>query len=174
MKVIFVPKLNEREEAEKEIEIMKKLDHPNVIKYIDHFMSADNLYICIIVEFAEKGNLRTFMCNFTLPEDKVLEMFTEFFLAIHYLHSQNFIHRDLKPENVLLDSLYRIKVTDFGHTRKLMDDMQQTKSRAGTLIYNAPEMLLGEYYQKPADIWAAGVMLYEMLSDCNRSGKFLF
>lgn len=82
--------------------------------------------------------------------------------GVEYLHSKAIIHRDLKPENVLVGDNFRLKIGDFGIAKLLSDLNPENHSVVGTLLYMAPEVYLHEPYDKTVDVWALGVMLYEM------------
>eukprot|EP00163_Fabomonas_tropica_P028817 TRINITY_DN595_c0_g1_i2.p1 TRINITY_DN595_c0_g1~~TRINITY_DN595_c0_g1_i2.p1 ORF type:complete len:875 (+),score=151.30 TRINITY_DN595_c0_g1_i2:673-3297(+) len=83
--------------------------------------------------------------------------------AIEYCHAHNVIHRDLKPENVLLDSDYRLKITDFGLSAVLSDSNTLMRTQCGSPHYAAPEVLLGKPYDNRVDIWSIGIILYTLV-----------
>jgi serine/threonine protein kinase len=98
-----------------------------------------------------------------LPENIVKEFLRQLVRAVQYLHDANIIHRDIKPENVLLCDDGRVKLADFGCCCRLKSDTQRRKTFCGTLDYVAPEMVGGDGYGKSVDVWALGVLAYEML-----------
>ena len=85
-------------------------------------------------------------------------------LSIEYLHSKNIIYRDLKPENVLFDDIGHIKLCDFGLSKILTENDDMCDSFVGTDFYIAPEVKFGKY-NKTADFWSFGCVLYEMFVD---------
>lgn len=102
---------------QRELEALKELSHPFVIKFIEEFDYKDNYYI--ITNLASEGNLDKLMDkNKIFTEDEVMHYFTMILISLHYLHSKNIIHRDLKPENILIDQLAEgvniVKIADFG------------------------------------------------------------
>lgn len=148
---------------------MKDLDHYNITKYIDSFISGGNHY-CLIMEYARGKNLRNMMSIYatikqgSFPEDLSMNIFSQLVIGMIYLHSKNIMHRDLKPENILADAGGRILLCDFGFSKKLSSFSAQAKTLAGSYPYMPPEMLKGEIYDNSADVWAAGLILYELLT----------
>jgi len=151
-----------------EIEMLKKLDHLNLVK-IYEFYNTDNDY-CIITDFCKDGELfDKIQQHGPFNEKQAAYIIYQLLSAINFCHSSNIIHRDLKPENILIDTikednLYDIKVVDFG-TAKMFDRNVSEKRRIGSSYYMAPEVLLKSYSEK-CDIWSVGVILYILLSKC--------
>ncbi|ORX55880.1 Pkinase-domain-containing protein [Piromyces finnis] len=148
----------------REISILHKLDHKNIIKLYDVFETSKN--IVIQTEYAEGGELFERIIELGYySENMARKTIHELLDAIDYLHSLNIIHRDLKPENLLLvdhKSDIRIKVADFGLAN--FDKNMLLQTSCGTLSYAAPEILKNENYGKPVDLWATGVICYILLS----------
>ncbi len=90
----------------------------------------------------------------------------EVLLALEFLHGRHIIYRDLKPENILLDAEGHVKLTDFGLAKQLHADADQTQATTfcGTDEYLAPEIVLNEPYDESVDLWALGILLFEMLT----------
>lgn len=147
----------------KEINILKRLDHPNVIKFIDAKKTENNIYL--IMEYCNGGSLEDYVLKKRgeLNEMEVLYTFRDIIDAFRYLRSNNMVHRDVKPENVLLhDGM--LKLADFGFAREVTkDDSQNTI--AGTPLFQDPNISLAnnEGYTTKSDIFSLGVMLYFML-----------
>ncbi|OMJ95225.1 hypothetical protein SteCoe_1437 [Stentor coeruleus] len=149
----------------REVYIMYNLNHPHIIKLLNHF--EDEKYFYLLMEFADGGNLyhrlhrqRQFI------EVEAAQFFREVVLAVEYLHSHSpaIIHRDIKPENILLDSEGRAKLTDFGWSNyESKEDEAPRKTVCGTLEYLPPEMIEEKGHDTNVDIWCLGVLLYEML-----------
>lgn len=115
-----------------------------------------------MMELAENGNLEFYRRNKNfLEEDEAFVYFLQTLLAIEYLHNREIIHRDIKPENLLFDKDCNIKLCDFGWSDKQTQAMQR-QTFCGTLHYMAPEIIRQEEYSFPVDIWALGILLYEM------------
>lgn len=153
--------------VETEIEILKKLNHPCIIKIKD-FFDAEDFYI--VLELMEGGELFDRVAgNRRLREATCKLYFYQMLLAVQYLHENGIIHRDLKPENVLLSSQKEdclIKITDFGQS-KILGETSLMKTLCGTPTYLAPEVLnsLGTAgYNRAVDCWSLGVILFICLS----------
>lgn len=153
--------------VETEIEILKKLNHPCIIKIKD-FFDAEDYYI--VLELMEGGELfDRVVGNKRLREATCKLYFYQMLLAVQYLHENGIIHRDLKPENVLLSSQKEdclIKITDFGQS-KILGETSLMRTLCGTPTYLAPEVLnsLGTAgYNRAVDCWSLGVILFICLS----------
>ncbi|XP_042523576.1 serine/threonine-protein kinase Chk2 [Dipodomys spectabilis] len=153
--------------VETEIEILKKLNHPCIIK-IKNFFDAEDYYI--VLELMEGGELfDRVVGNKRLREATCKLYFYQMLLAVQYLHENGIIHRDLKPENVLLSSQEEhciIKITDFGQS-KILGETSLMRTLCGTPTYLAPEVLLSvgtTGYNRAVDCWSLGVILFVCLS----------
>ncbi|KAH9893476.1 Pkinase-domain-containing protein [Cubamyces lactineus] len=148
---------------EREIVIMKLIDHPNIMRLYDVWETSTELYL--ILEYVEGGELFDYLCNKgRLDSKEALSYFQQIITAIDYCHRFNIAHRDLKPENLLLDRDKNIKVADFGMAVwQGKDNMLQTA--CGSPHYAAPEVIMGHAYDGTAsDIWSCGVILYALLA----------
>nr|XP_020025088.1 serine/threonine-protein kinase Chk2 isoform X4 [Castor canadensis] len=150
-----------------EIEILKKLNHPCIIK-IKNFFDAEDYYI--VLELMEGGELFDKVVGSKgLKEATCKLYFYQMLLAVQYLHENGIIHRDLKPENVLLSSQEEdclIKITDFGQS-KILGETSLMRTLCGTPTYLAPEVLLSAGtagYNRAVDCWSLGVILFICLS----------
>lgn len=142
----------------REISVQKKLIHPNIIRLYGNIEDTESLYL--ILEYAEKGNLFHYIKKKKLLcEEEAFHYFTQVCFSINYLHEQDVIHRDLKPENILLTSNSMAKICDFGWCA---EGIEERTTYCGTLDYMAPEIVLRNRYTNKVDIWALGVLLYEM------------
>jgi aurora kinase len=146
----------------REIEIMYRVHHPNVVKLFGHF--EDNNYCYFILEYIPQGNIysivqRTHMV--TLQE--IASIMKDVISAVYYLHHMKpkILHRDIKPENVLLDEGNHAKLTDFGWSNYIQEDEKRT-TVCGTPIYLAPEILQEKGHDEAVDIWCIGVLLFEL------------
>lgn len=147
-----------------EVEILKKLDHPNIIKVYEFFHDTKHFYIvtelCTGLELFDR-----IIKSHHFSEKKAAETLRQILSAIVYCHSHNIVHRDLKPENILYESNKQdavLKIIDFG-TSRTFDPSKKMAQRLGTPYYIAPEVLEKNYNNK-CDVWSCGVILYILLS----------
>ena len=143
-----------------EIEIMKKLDHPFIVRYFDSFEEEDVLYI--VIEFVPCGTLVDYSNRHErLPEDIARSIFSELLCAVESLHNEyHVVHRDIKTENVLLDRHKNVRLVDFGLSDTFETADQQFTRKCGSQAYISPEMARGQPYTVKTDIWSLGVVLY--------------
>ena len=148
-----------------ELEILKKIDHQNVVKIYEFYVDNDNFYL--IQEYCPGGDLYEATKNLNLSELQVACIIYQVLLALNHIHKLKIMHRDLKPENLLItkkeeDGLYRIKICDFG-TSHLFKDDEKEKGVTGSSYYIAPEVLNGAYNFK-CDLWSVGIIMYVLLT----------
>ena len=146
----------------KEIKILKKLRHKNIIQLYDIMESKRNLYF--VMEYCKNGELFDYIVSKKrLKETEACCFFQQIINGVDYLHKQGIIHRDLKPENLLLDDKYNIKISDFGLSTFFTKN-NYLQTACGTPSYAPPEMLEGhEYNGEATDVWSCGIILYAML-----------
>jgi calcium/calmodulin-dependent protein kinase I len=147
---------------EREIDIMKKLQHPNIIQLMEVIDTPDTLYL--VLENAPGGELFDAIVNKgSYSEVDAANIVRQILEAIKYCHEQGIAHRDLKPENLLLGEGKKdfIKIADFGLSKEFGSDILVTS--CGTPDYVAPEVLSGEPYDMSVDIWSIGVITYVLL-----------
>ena len=150
----------------KEIEILSKLEHPNIIKIIEYFVDDINYYV--IMEYLNGGELYEAIIKLKhFNENKAANVMKQVLHALNYLHSYGIIHRDIKPENILVDSHshkdnMNIKLIDFGTCNYMVDENKHLTLKVGSPYYIAPEVLKKKYNKK-CDMWSAGVICYIML-----------
>ena len=148
-----------------EIEILKNLDHPDIVRIMEFYNTEDNYYI--INEYCPGGELFE-QINNQFSETQIAVMFRQILSGLAYLHSKNIIHRDLKLENILIkeieksretkEDLFVLKIIDFG-TAKIFDKNKKIKTIVGSSYYIAPEVI-NKKYNRECDLWSAGVILY--------------
>ena len=151
------------EEFNNEIEVLKALDHPNIIKLFDCYQ--DKRYYYMVEEYCSGGDLFDYIQKekfFT--EQKAGTIFNQLLSAVNHLHKKNIVHRDLKPENIVLiesgNNEVFIKLIDFGTSITIKG--KNLTQELGTIYYIAPEVFMNNYNEK-ADIWSCGIILYTML-----------
>ncbi|KAJ5074019.1 serine/threonine-protein kinase brsk2 [Anaeramoeba ignava] len=149
--------------AQKEIAVLKLLNHPSVLKVFDVFESDD--YLFIVMEYMPGGELFDFLVNQEfISSAQSLIIFQQLIYALEYCHNHLVCHRDLKPENLLLDSFGNIKIADFGMAG-LINERHLLETSCGSPHYAAPEVIEGiEYDGTKSDIWSCGVILYGLLT----------
>ncbi|KAI5307979.1 hypothetical protein KEM55_006889 [Ascosphaera atra] len=149
--------------VEREVVIMKLIQHPNVVELYDVWESKGELYL--ILEYAPEGPLFNYLTSHgALPEHLAMHLFRQIIHGISYIHSFGICHRDMKPENILLDRKMNVKIADFGMAAFQPGNTLLTTS-CGSPHYAAPEVIRGKGYKgSKADIWSCGVILYVMLA----------
>lgn len=154
-----------REKCLKEIKLLQSLDHQNIIKYLDSFISDNDLVI--VVEWAAAGDLKRQIKKHqekeTHFEERIIwKYFSQVCDAIAHMHEKRIMHRDLKPANIFLTLDGTVKVGDLGLSRELSENTLQAHSKVGTPLYMSPEVLSGIGYDFKSDIWSLGCLLYEL------------
>jgi len=150
----------------REIEIMYKVRHPNIVRLFNHFEDDQNCYF--VLEYIPKGNLYSILSkqkSKCFDPSTVAHFIRELVCSIHYLHNMDppIIHRDIKPENVLLTENNKIKLTDFGWSN-YVEDTGTRSTYCGTPVYLAPEMIKEIGHDENLDIWCIGVLMFELLT----------
>ena len=158
----FLENVQDIQRLRKEIKILKKIRHKNIIQLYDIMESKTNLYF--VMEYCKGGELFDFIVKKKrLTEKEACTFFHQIINGVEYLHNQGIIHRDLKPENLLLDEKNQIKISDFGLSTFFTKD-NYLQTACGTPSYAPPEMLEGlQYNGEASDIWSCGIILYAML-----------
>ena len=158
--------IQEKPYFRREIEIMYRIHHPNVVKLFGHF--EDNTYCYFIMEYIPGGNIYSYVPKNgirTISTQQVASIIKDVISATYFLHNMipPIIHRDIKPENVLLASGMQAKLTDFGWSNYMQGDYKRT-TVCGTPIYLAPEMINNTGHDEKVDIWCIGVLLFELMT----------
>lgn len=148
----------------KESEILKSLNHPNIVRILNCFAMSD-MKVIIVMEYLEGGELLELLKVKNKFEENLARLyFKQIVSAVHYCHRQGIIHRDLKLENILVKNEKTVKVADFGISG--VADRFNPDADWGTLKYMAPEVLSGKnrLNSTGVDVWACGVILYYMVT----------
>jgi serine/threonine protein kinase len=148
---------------EREIVIMKLIDHPNVLNLYDVWETSSELYL--IMEYVPGGELFDYLVKRgRLPVSEALHYFQQIIYAVDYCHRFNICHRDLKPENLLLDKDKNIKVADFGMAAWEAGE-RMLETSCGSPHYASPEIVAGKaYHGNASDIWSCGIILFALLT----------
>ena len=157
---------NDEKEILNEIEILKKLDHPKILKVIDFYSTTKKYYI--ITEYCPEGELFNEIIKVgKFDEGQAAFIINQILKAVTYCHKMNIIHRDIKPENIMITNrekncCLQVKLIDFG-TAKIFEKGVQENKYVGSSYYMAPEVIKRKYDEK-CDLWSIGVILYILLT----------
>jgi serine/threonine protein kinase len=154
--------MNMHEKLSREINILKVMSHPHVIRMYELIDSPTELFM--IMEYVSGGELFDYIVHkVRLRETEARRLFQQIISGVEFCHSHMVCHRDLKPENLLLDKNLQIKVADFGLSNRMWDG-EFLKTSCGSPNYASPEVVSGKFYAGPeTDVWSAGVCLYALL-----------
>ncbi|HEX6819568.1 MAG TPA: Stk1 family PASTA domain-containing Ser/Thr kinase [Ktedonobacterales bacterium] len=152
---------------QREARAASALQHPNIVQVFDYGQSAENYYI--VMEFVEGVDLRRYLKRHgILSADRAIEIARDVALGLGAAHRRGIVHRDVKPQNVLLNDEGMVKLTDFGIASMYKDAgaerLTTTGMTLGTVQYYAPEQAQGEVVTPAADVYALGIVMYEMLT----------
>jgi serine/threonine protein kinase len=147
----------------REGEILRRLNHPNIVKMVAAVRHEGQQYL--VLEYVAGGSLRALLRRKPrLPLQRALSILLELCDALARAHHLSTLHRDIKPENVLMAEDGTPRLTDFGLARSGKQQITRDNAVLGTVSYLSPEALWGEPLDQRADVWACGVMLFEMLA----------
>lgn len=165
-------KMGEREKHQlvSEVNILKQLQHPNIVQYYDRIIDKKQTKIYIIMEYCEGGDMGSLLkrCKKEqdfIAEDVIWKIFTQIVLALNECHTRKtnkILHRDLKPANIFLDAQNNIKLGDFGLARVLNENSTFAQTHVGTPYYMSPEQITEARYNEKSDIWSLGCLVYEL------------
>ena len=158
--------IEEKQYFRREIEIMYRVHHPNVVKLFGHF--EDNNFCYFIMEYIPGGNVYSLVSKNgirTTPTQTIVSIMKDVISATYFLHHMipPIVHRDIKPENVVLDNNMVAKLTDFGWSNYIQGDIKRT-TVCGTPVYLAPEIINNTGHDEKVDIWCIGVLMFELLA----------
>ncbi|XP_008283348.1 serine/threonine-protein kinase 36 [Stegastes partitus] len=160
----FMPKLGRSEKElrslKREIDIMRDLQHPNIVQLFDSFETETE--VVVVTEYAEGQLFQILEDDGSLPESQVREIACQLVSALYYLHSHRILHRDMKPQNILLGKSGVVKLCDFGFARAMSVSTLVLTSIKGTPLYMSPELVEEKPYDHTADLWSLGCILYEL------------
>ena len=147
-----------------EVNILSKLNHPNLVKYISSYEDEEGIYI--IMEFCIYGDLYSLLHivkkkKVYVNEEIIWDIAYQCLLGLEYLHSNQIIHRDIKLLNIFMSKNKIVKIGDMGMS-KILDKKEMKLSRVGTPLFVAPELIKKEKYDFKADIWSLGCSIYHL------------
>jgi calcium/calmodulin-dependent protein kinase I len=151
----------------REIEIMKQVDHVNILKLIEIYEDDENVYI--VMELVDGSELFDRIVDKGYYSEKsTVHIVKQILNAVKYLHLQGIAHRDLKPENLLCSGEGAnevVKIADFGLSKIFAGEKgEELQTSCGTPGYVAPEVLMSEHYDKSVDMWGIGIITYILLA----------
>ena len=146
----------------RELKMLQKLHHPNIVDFQDAFKRKGNLFL--VFEFVEKNLLEVLEEHPKgLDPNLIKNIIYQLCKAIKYLHEQNIIHRDIKPENLLITDKMETKLCDFGFARLISGNSEKLTDYVATRWYRAPELLISQgEYNTEVDYWAIGCIMGEL------------
>ena len=162
LKEITIDKNKNKTSIKREFEIMRKLNHENIVKIHDVIIDTQLNNIYFIMDYYEYGDLSKFLNKKPLKEKFTRKYMKQLSNGLKYLLDNNILHRDLKPQNILLSKNYDIKITDFGFATYYTKDTI-INTLCGSPMYMAPEIITKNGYDYKSDLWSVGIILYEMI-----------
>ena len=158
-------KPKQQRECYREVSILKKVNHPNIIKYYSSFLEQENLYI--IMEYAENGDLFSLIKHYKrhkklFEEFDIWRIASEILNGLHYLHTHNIIHRDIKCLNLFITKDKHVKIGDLGVSTIVSSINALHCTRVGTPLYLSPELVKQIPYDYKVDMWSFGCSLYHL------------
>ena len=154
----------DQEASLNEVRLLASVDHPRVVRYYDSFVDGGRLHI--VMEHCERGDLAMLLearAGAPLAEGEVWAHLLQTASGLHHLHSRKVLHRDLKAKNLFL-AADGVKIGDLGVARLLGASTEFASTVVGTPYYLSPELCENAPYNEKSDVWALGVVLYEMLA----------
>ncbi|EGD82718.1 NEK protein kinase [Salpingoeca rosetta] len=157
----------EQRNAFQEAKLLSTLNHPNIVSHRESFISKDNAFLYIVMQYCEGGDLYTRLrqqaaTGHLLPETQIMDWFVQIGLALQYLHDKNIMHRDLKTQNIFLTKKQVVKVGDLGIARVLDSEDDMATTVTGTPYYMSPELYARVPYNIKSDVWSFGCVMYEV------------
>ncbi|EGF78793.1 hypothetical protein BATDEDRAFT_3892, partial [Batrachochytrium dendrobatidis JAM81] len=159
-------RMKQEDSLRREIELFKDLDHVNIVQYLG--FEITNTAFNVFLEYVSGGSIAGCLAKCGKFDEHIVKNFTaQILCGIEYLHSKNIIHRDVKGANMLIDNEGRVKISDFGISKKneYMAYQRMTRmSLQGSIYWMAPEVARGKGYSAKVDIWSLGCLVLEMLT----------
>ncbi|NXS79653.1 NEK2 kinase, partial [Erpornis zantholeuca] len=161
---------SEKQMIVSEVNLLRELRHPNIVRYYDRIIDKSNSTLYIIMEYCDGGDLASLIAKSAkerhVKESFILRVLAQLTLALRECHRRSdggvTVHRDLKPANVFLDSKQNVKLGDFGLARILDRNSNLANTFVGTPYYMSPEQMNYSSYNEKSDIWSLGCLVYEL------------
>ena len=167
MKQVVVEHMTEKEQAaaSAEAEVLNQMQHSNIVLFVESFVESSKLNI--VMEYADGGDLSSFVQTYKkarkrIKESDLMRIFVQITLALKHVHEHNILHRDLKSQNIFLTRKGIVKLGDFG-IAKVLENTDFAKTMIGTPYNMSPEICDNKRYGRAADLWALGIVLYELI-----------
>ncbi|KAM9674789.1 serine/threonine-protein kinase Nek5 isoform 2-T2 [Dama dama] len=156
--------IQEKEASKKEVILLAKMKHPNVVTFFSSFQENNRLFI--VMEYCDGGDLMKRIRRqrgVLFSEDQILNWFVQISLGLKHIHDRKVLHRDIKTQNIFLSKNGMVaKLGDFGIARVLNNTMELARTCVGTPYYLSPEICQNKPYNNKTDIWSLGCVLYEL------------
>lgn len=165
IKIMHMKKMSEhtRNQMREELNVLHKVDHPHVVKYVQSF--EDDKYLYIIMEYIQGHDLYMNMdTNGIYSEQAAARLIYRILEAFNHIHSAGVVHRDVKPDNIMINQNGEPKIIDFGLSKDIGQSIRELKTIAGSKMFMAPEIIDHTSHSFPCDMWSLGIILFMMLS----------
>ncbi|KAM6970594.1 serine/threonine-protein kinase Nek5 [Aplochiton taeniatus] len=153
----------EKEASTKEVTLLSKMKHPNIVTFFKSFNESTSLYI--VMEYCDGGDLMkriSMQRGVFFTEEQIVDWFVQICLGLKHIHDRKVLHRDIKAQNIFLTGGMKAKLGDFGIARMLNNTMELARTCVGTPYYLSPEICENRPYNNKTDIWSLGCVLYEL------------
>ncbi|XP_072542760.1 serine/threonine-protein kinase Nek5 [Salminus brasiliensis] len=154
----------EREASKKEVTLLSRMKHPNIVAFFRSFNEKNNLYI--VMEYCDGGDLMkkiTMQRGQPFTEQQIVDWFVQICLGLKHIHDRKVLHRDIKAQNIFLtQGGVKVKLGDFGIARLLNNTVELARTCVGTPYYLSPEICENRPYNNKTDMWSLGCVLYEL------------
>lgn len=169
LKKVRLAKLNSKEKSNaiNEVRLLASINHPNIVSYKESFYDGDKQILCIVMEFADNGDLEEKIlnkigCKQFFLETEIWSCLIQVLRGLKDLHSRKILHRDIKSANIFLNKEGVVKIGDMNVSKVLKETLKNTQT--GTPFYASPEIWKNERYDFKSDMWSLGCLIYEMSS----------
>ncbi len=146
----------------REVQIMRRISHPNVVRTFD--VGSDRDIVYFTMEYIGGQSLDKFIGEQYFSYEEIQDLIEQICEALNAIHTNNIVHRDLKPENIIINDEKLVKITDFGVARPEVSKLTQQHEVVGSAGYMAPEVWLGKRPKPSVDLYSLGVVIYELVS----------